>query len=643
MKRWFRPTLPLVALAGLIVHPSAPGADVDPRAKKAIEALEKVLPDVEKAADECAKAISAFEGSGDVNVRAATDAARLRIDCARSVRAIIAKEPNYLIYHVNPARVIGWKESFEYFLGCARSKTDPYRGMTSGVRALRSPVDGQLLFYVFRLPKDYDPAKRYPLEVALHSGAGLTWKADWVDGKPSSDSARAEKEQRIWISPCGRGNNSYAGMGEVAVMDAIRDAQHHYAVDANRIFIGGASMGGSGGFRLAALHPDVFAAAHSLTGGADYGVPAGDGRFDAYLLSDNFCNTGMCIWDAPKEGHYVKNHAFADALRARATKYAGSYPNIELTDPNGSHGIIDRKLQAEGGEWLRKQVRNPWPKRVVYKTYSLRYDGAYWAHIDTVEKSDAPARIEAAHDAGKLRVAVENADRFHLNLDKELVGETRELEVSVNGGPSVRASTGRAVYFEKAAGKWAVAEKRYPPGLVKKHGLSGPVQDVFMGGPVLMVHGTREKRDVAAEKVVSDAVLRWFGPEDGGATLHTSFDRKADGDVTAADIADKHLVLFGTPAQNELVRKVAPRLPVKFLADGVEVAGKAHRGKGVGLVMVYPNPLNPERYILLVPEDYAGDSPMTFPDYLVVKNVGSRQDVLDRGYFDARWQISTKK
>ena len=82
-------------------------------------------------------------------------------------------------------------------------------------------------------------------------------------------------------------------MGEVAVIDAIRDAQKHYAVDADRITIGGASMGGTGGFRLAALHPDRFAAAHSLTGGGNYAVPVGDGRFDATLLLDNLCNTGV--------------------------------------------------------------------------------------------------------------------------------------------------------------------------------------------------------------------------------------------------------------------------------------------------------------------------------------------------------------
>src|SRR5207244_390153 len=133
------------------------------------------------------------------------------------------------------------------------------------------------------------------------------------------------REARIWISPCGRGNNCYAGMGEVAVLDAIRDAKAAFSVDPDRVTIGGASMGGTGGFRLAALHPDLFSVAHSLTGGPFYGVPRNDGRFDATLLVDNFASTGLCIWDAPKEGHYTTNHAFADGLRQRAKRHPGYY------------------------------------------------------------------------------------------------------------------------------------------------------------------------------------------------------------------------------------------------------------------------------------------------------------------------------
>jgi hypothetical protein len=404
-------------------------------------------------------------------------------------------------------------------------------------------------------------------------------------------------------------------------------------------------MGGTGGFRLATLHPDVFAAAHSLTGGPHYSVPRNDGRFDAMLLMDNLCNTAFCIWDAPREGHYGTNHAFADGLRERARAHAGHYPCLELTDPEGGHGIIDRKLQTEGWDWLRRQKRDPLPRLVVYKSYNLRYDGASWARLDTVEDAQAPARIEAEVGAGgAVRVAVENADRFHLDLTRPLTGEPADVAVSINGASALKAPAGRTLYFIKDGGKWALSAQRYPPGLVKKHGVSGPIQDVFMGEPVLLVHGSRGgKTREQAEQMLDSTVQRLLGAGDGGVTLHTPFERKTDRDVSADDIAGKHLVLFGTPRQNLLLERIADRLPVRFLEDGVEIGGKRYQGEGVGLNMVYPNPLNPERCVLILPEEFCGGSPWTYPDYIVSKAVkdarGPRMQVLAQGSFDTRWQL----
>jgi len=648
MRRVFG-VLAAASLVVVLALVSTEAAEPSQRAKDNIAKIEPILPEFEKAADECEKALQPFMDSKDPNVVSAVDAALLRISAVRSVRTMIATQPDFFAWHIGKGQLEQWKEGMSYYLDCAKSGKDPFEGMTSGIRPLRSKIDGQILFYVFKLPKDYDPKKKYPVDIGLHAGAGLIWRGDWMDGKPGNNPAQASAEERIYISPCGRGNNCYGGMGEIAIIEAIDHLKKHYSVDENRIHIGGASMGGTGGFRLCAFYPDVFAVGDSLTGGANYGVPVGNGRFDGYLLGDNFANTGFCIWDTPGDGHYKANNAFAEGLRERARKYPGYYANIELTDPKGGHGNIDRKLQDEGREWLRKQVRNPFPKLVIYKTYNLRYDGAYWAYVDVMEKPDEPARIEAEVQPGnRLRVAVENVERFHLNLVKELVGDAKELAASVNGAPAFSVPAGKTVYFAKTDGKWNVSDERYPKGLVKKHGVSGPLMDVFMEEPVLMVYGTRETGDKKkSEGMVDEAVLRMFGPSDGGGTLHTMFERKGDTAVTKEDIAEKNLVLFGTPKQNAFLAKITDKLPVKFLDDGVEIAGKAYRGEGVGLTMVYPNPLNPERYVLILPEKCGHFDPRTMPDYAVGKVVPGyggqvlRGDV--QGNFDSHWQITGKE
>jgi hypothetical protein len=250
--------------------------------------------------------------------------------------------------------------------------------------------------------------------------------------------------------------------------------------------------------------------------------------------------------------------------------------------------------------------------------------------------------MEAAIEKGKVVVAPENVERFRLDLGKELVGDAARIEVAIDGR-SLEVKPG-TIRFALESGKWAAAGPLDDKTPVKRHGLSGPIQDVFMGGPVLIVYGTADgQKAEASRKMIDGAVMRLFGPGDGGAILHTPFARKSDRDLTDEDVKANHLILFGKPSQNSYVKKIAGKLPITFLDDGVRVGDKTYRGEGVGLTMVYPNPLNPRRYVLLMPRDYAGGSPLALPDYVVGKRVESgkrvSQQVLAKGSFDGRWKL----
>ena len=73
---------------------------------------------------------------------------------------------------------------------------------------------------------------------------------------------------------------------------------------------------------------------------------------------------------------------------------------------------------------------------------------------------------------------------------------------------------------------------------------------------------------------------------------------KNDVDVTAADIAAHNLVLFGDPSSNAIYRKIADRLPIRWRADGV-VVGQEKFSANHAPVFVFPNPLNPARYVVI--------------------------------------------
>ena len=94
-----------------------------------------------------------------------------------------------------------------------------------------------------------------------------------------------------------------------------------------------------------------------------------------------------------------------------------------------------------------------------------------------------------------------------------------------------------------------------------------------------------------------------------------------------------------------MLSKIAASLPVQFLNDGIRIGKKEYRGPGVGLVMVYPNPLNPKHYVVInsgftfseaAPTSNALQIPK-LPDYAVFDL--TTQTVADAGFFDEAWKL----
>ncbi|HZT41130.1 MAG TPA: hypothetical protein VFA07_03015, partial [Chthonomonadaceae bacterium] len=314
--------------------------------------IEQMLPAYEQYADDCEAALNALPTPYSPAVQDDVNEAMLRINALRSIPTIIQKDPSYFNNSIKPSNLVAWKQGWDYFLACAQAGADSFAGMTSGTRAYVSPIDGGLLFYELQLPADYTPSKTYPLLVLLHPGGAYFWEANGVGGAPSNNPKYANSTETITIHPFGRGSNSYAGMGEASVLEALADAEARYPIDLNRILVGGASMGAVGGFRFGCFYPDLFAACYSITGDTDYMLPKYNGMFDPIESLCNYANIGVCIWDAPKDLSYTQNEQVASDLSALQQTYPGYYPYVKYTDPNGKHGVIDPTLLQEGWDWM---------------------------------------------------------------------------------------------------------------------------------------------------------------------------------------------------------------------------------------------------------------------------------------------------
>ena len=130
---------------------------------------------------------------------------------------------------------------------------------------------------------------------------------------------------------------------------------------------------------------------------------------------------------------------------------------------------------------------------------------------------------------------------------------------------------------------------------------------------------------------------------------------KNDTEVTPADIAAHNLVLFGDPGSNKLLGQIADRLPIRWTANSIAVGTRTYSAADHALVMIYPNPLSPRRYVVInsghtfhEPE-FRGSNALVYPrlgDFAVLRldarKAATDAPVEQAGFFDDHWELPTQ-
>jgi hypothetical protein len=128
----------------------------------------------------------------------------------------------------------------------------------------------------------------------------------------------------------------------------------------------------------------------------------------------------------------------------------------------------------------------------------------------------------------------------------------------------------------------------------------------------------------------------------------------ADTELTDAIMRDATVVLYGTHGDNVVLDRIAGALPIRVDGEAVVVGGQRFAGADVGTRFIHPNPLAPDRYVMVcagvTPEAVSAGNglPEFLPDYVVYdrRSIPARQDrvqgrnrLLADGYFDHLWRL----
>lgn len=578
------------------------------------------------------------------------------------------------------------------------------------VRGYISKIDGSVQPYGLVVPVSYQTNLpfQYRLDVWYHGRSETLTEINFINDRQKNPGQFTPANTFV-LHPYGRLCNANKFAGEVDTFEALEQVRKHYPIDENRISVRGFSMGGAATWHLAAHHAGLWAAAAPGAGfveSAEYlklnlkDVPWYEQKLwrwtDAASYAGNLFNLPVVAYS----GEIDKQKQAADVM-AREMKKEG----LELTHiigPNTEHKYhpdsipeINRRLDS-----IIAKGRNPIPAHVKFTTYTLRYNKMLWVTVDHLDQHWEQATIDAEIIGDSMvRVKTKNISAFTIEMPAGLcpLNLSRIPTVFINGlkAPSTPIKSDRSwiVHYGKYGVAWNLIEapERTPvitpqfifsaispnppaagsntptigigigtngtPTFIfggaplrfrKSHGLQGPIDDAFMDRFVMVrPTGTPLRANIGAwvKGEMDYAIKIWRSQFRGEALV------KNDSEITPDDIANSNLILWGDPSSNEILFKIVDRLPIKWMADNIQVGAQTYSSTNHLPILIFPNPLNPKRYVVLnsgftFREDNASNARQTpkLPDWAIVDitvpptplRVGK---VVNAGFFGEWWEL----
>ncbi len=529
------------------------------------------------------------------------------------------------------------------------------------VRGFVSRIDGSVQPYGLTIPASYDGKKPMRLDIWLHGTAMQMNEVRFVTQQAGPhETSQILADDYIQLEPLARMNHSYKFYAETDVYESIAAVRKHYNIDAERIVIRGHSMGGhQGAGRLALQNPTFFAAFEASAGYAETkeyagnrlpkeGLPPYQDAALHYLDAEDYAlnafNLPSVSYGGEKDAQLRASVRLREAVEREGFRLTKESPYkwttrdlraLFLIGPNTGHAW-HKESKAESEAFLRKAVEETAgksPNHVRFVTYTTRYNHAHWVTVEGLEETYKRADVDAKRTDDMKQYTVSTKNVTRVKFDVPAAAFTID-------GQTIK--TGANPTFEKASGKWRIATGS-PTGLRKVHGLQGPIEDAFRDG-FLAVRGTGQAwnpgvHDYTTQRldVFKSEFAKW---------MRGDIRTREDTAVSAADIASYNLVLFGDPGSNSVMAKVIGKLPIQWTKSEITVGSQKFPAADHALVLVYPNPLNPQRYVVLntghtfsANRMTSGTESVFFPrlgDYAVLTAAG---EVKVAGFFDESWRL----
>jgi len=536
-----------------------------------------------------------------------------------------------------------------------------------------SRIDGSVQPFGLVIPQGWRPdsGKRWRLDFWFHGRGETLSELAFIADRMKNRGEFAPTDAFV-LHLYGRYCNGSRFAGETDFWEAFEEIQRRYPIDEDRLVVRGFSLGGASAWHFAVHHASRWAAAAP---GAGFSETAEFLRVfqqeqlqpaiweqklwrlhDATANALNVSMVPLIAYSGEDDRQIQAAEAMRTALRAEGMELT------HLIGPKTGH-----KYEAGAKEQLNRRLdalaavgRTRVPREVRMVTHSLRYPRMAWLTVDALSEHWEPGRVIAELPDGDrpLRIEADGVEALSLEFGP---GEApfpvhRPVQVAFAGSgntvtlESTRPGTDRSwkASFHRRNGVWTIGPD-LSGGLRKRHGLQGPIDDAFMDS-FLMVLPTgaplNDRIDGWVKGESARAIEHWRRHYRGDAR------QKPDLEISEDDIRDHNLVLWGDPSSNRLLAKIAPSLPIRWEKDKIVVGTRTFSTDTHLPILVFPNPLNPSRYVVLNSGftfrdyDYLNNARQTpkLPDWAIIDlrqppNARTPGKIASAGFFGERWEL----
>ncbi|MGY8689964.1 MAG: prolyl oligopeptidase family serine peptidase, partial [Verrucomicrobiales bacterium] len=451
----------------------------------------------------------------------------------------------------------------------------------------RSQLDDSLQPYGLEVPEGLDLTQPSTLYVWLHGRGDKNTDLYFIRDREKKRSP-FQFEDGITLHPFGRHCIGFKAAGEVDVLEAIRDVQRRYRIDETRIVLLGFSMGGAGAWHLGAHHAGKWAAVHA---GAGFAETAQYNRLKPENYPPSYEQTLWRIYDVPNyarnffnvplvaySGENDKQIQAAQVMAAALEREGKALYHV--IGPEMGHKYHPDAL-TEIKAWLKTQLVKAAEPRMSWhwQTRTLRYAGDEAWQITGLKEHYQDSRLDAViKDAHKVRITTKNITSFR----RKQLGQT----LTIDGQPISAGSPNH--FLRDAEGQWSRGEQS--SGLHKRPGLQGPIDDAFLE-PFLEV--TPAKLSPWHEFESKHFHERW------SALFRGQVRSKTAEALTEQDRQAYHLLYWGTPMSDPAIKRFMTSTPIQWSDQEIRVGDQHWDSQHHMLLMIYPNPEQPDRYIVL--------------------------------------------